>query len=63
MVGARVISDGVVIFASNTTQEAIQEARAYIAKYHLTVDDVRLIKVDEQVRVVTKRPLTLEESK
>lgn len=57
------ISDGVVLFASDTTPEAIQEARAYIAKFHLTADDVRLIKVEDQVRVVTKRPVTLEERK
>lgn len=57
------ISDGVVLFASDTTSDAIQEARAYIAKFHLTADDVRLIKVEDQVRVVTKRPVTLEEYK
>lgn len=50
-----------ILFASDTTPEAIQEARAYISNYALTSDDVRLIKTEEQVRVVTKRPVTLEE--
>lgn len=60
---AEIAPDTIIHAQSDTTSDAIQEARAYISKYQLTADDVRLIKVEDQVRVVTKRPVILEENK
>lgn len=49
------ITPGFILYASNDSPDSVQEARDYIKAQGLTADDVRLIKVDGQVRVVAKR--------
>ena len=44
-----------VLYASDDSPESVKEAREYIKAQGFTADDVRLIKVDGQVRVVAKR--------
>lgn len=45
---------GFIMYASTDTPEALTEAREYIAREGLTSEQVRLIRVDGQIRVVTK---------
>lgn len=49
------IQSGHVLYASSDCPEAIEEARAYIAKEVLTSEDVRFIKKEGQVLVIAKR--------
>ena len=48
------IRSGAVMYASKDCPESLTEAREYIARFGLTSDQVRLIRVDGQIRVVTK---------
>lgn len=43
------------LYASDDSDASLAEAREYIARMQLTHDDVRLIRVEGQIRVVTKR--------
>ena len=45
---------GFVMYASKDCPESLIEAREYIARFMLTSDQVRLIRVDGQIRVVAK---------
>ena len=49
------LEPGTVMYASDDSPESIAEAREYIKRMGLTADDVRLIRKNEQVLVVTKR--------
>jgi len=49
------LEPGTVMYASAAIPESITDAREYIKRMGLTADDVRLIKKDGQVLVVTKR--------
>lgn len=49
------VSKNTVLFWSNDSQESIEDAKQYIHAHKLTRDDVRLIKKDEQVMVISKR--------
>jgi len=56
--GANVmIPSGFILYASDESAESITQARAYISREGLTADDVKLIKVEGQVRVVSRRRL------
>lgn len=46
---------GTVLYASDGSDEALTEARAWIAARRLTRDDVKLVKRDGQVLVVAER--------
>lgn len=50
-----VIQMGTVLYASDDSDESIQEARAYIKKNRFTSDDVRLIQKSGSTLVVAKR--------
>ena len=47
--------NGPVLFASDDSPEAVADAKAYIARFHLTRDDVSLIKREGQTLVIAKR--------
>lgn len=49
------VNKDTILFWSNDSPEGIQDAKEYIRHYKLTRDDVRLIKKDEQVMVISKR--------
>lgn len=51
------IPAGFVLYASDESEASITQAREYIRREGLTADDVKLIKVDQQVRVVAKLEL------
>lgn len=46
-----------VIFASDDSQDAVNDARAYIRRMGLTKDDVRLVQREEMTLVLSKREL------
>ena len=46
-----------IIFASDDSEQSVNEARAYIKEQRLDGDDVKLIKRECQVLVVSKREL------
>lgn len=48
---------GFVLYASTDCEESIADAREYIKRMGLTGDDVRLIKRDGQILVLTKREI------
>lgn len=48
------LEPGHILYASDDSPESITEARAYIAEQGLTQDDVRLIRIEGQIRVVAK---------
>ena len=39
------------------------EAKAYVTKYNLTVDDIKIVRRNNAVCVITKRPVALMEKK
>lgn len=47
--------NGPVLFASDDSVEALQDAKDYIARFSLTRDDVSLKQVKGQTLVVAKR--------
>ena len=49
------IQPGHILYASSDCPEAVEEARAYIAREGLTSDDVRLIRKEGQILVIAKR--------
>ncbi len=51
------VSKDTIMFWSNDSPESIQDAKKYIHRHELTRDDVRMIKKDEQVMVISKRGL------
>jgi predicted O-methyltransferase YrrM len=46
---------GPVIFASDASPEGLADAKAYIRRFGLTQDDVRLVRQDGQSLVIAKR--------
>jgi len=48
-------AETVLFCASDTTDESIEAAKAYIRENGLTRDDVRLIKTERTVQVIAKR--------
>ena len=46
---------GPVLYASDDSQDALDDAKAYIARFGLTKDDVRLVRQDGQTLVIAKR--------
>ena len=46
---------GAVLYASSDCPDAVEEARAYIAREGLTSDDVRLIRREGHILVIAKR--------
>lgn len=48
-----------VLFSCPDDEAALVDARAYIKRHALTVDDVKIIKRDGSVVVVPKREVTL----
>lgn len=51
------IQSGSVIYHSDDSEQSIKEAREYIKRMKLTGDDVRIIRKDDAVMVVTKRSI------
>lgn len=49
------------LFAAPDDDQAIDEAKAYIARYNLTSDDVKIMRRNGQVLVETKRDVELAE--
>jgi len=56
-VNHRMIPADFTLYASDDTDAAVSDARAYIKTNQLTADDVRLIKRDGMTLVVAKREL------
>lgn len=54
---SRSIGEGHILYASDDSESSIAEAREYIARMGLTSDDVRLIRKDGQILVISKRSL------
>lgn len=46
---------GPILFASDTSAEAVEDAKAYIRRFDLTRDDVRLVQENGQTLVIAKR--------
>ena len=46
---------GPVIYASDASPEALDDAKAYIKRFNLTTDDVALVRRDGQTLVIAKR--------
>ena len=44
-----------ILFASDNSNEAVTDAKAYIARFGLTHDDVSLLRRDGMTLVVAKR--------
>lgn len=53
------IEAGTVLYASDDIDEGVAEARAYIKRFGLTREDVRLVKRLGQTLVIAKREVTL----
>lgn len=51
------ITEGHILYASADHPDSVTEAREYIARMGLTADDVRLIRKDDQVLVISRREL------
>lgn len=49
------VKAGTVLYASDGSDAALAEARAWISERRLTRDDVKLVKRDGQVLVVAER--------
>ena len=49
------VREGTVLFASDDSDQSIQEAREYIREKRLTGDDCRIIRKAGSVMVVAKR--------
>jgi hypothetical protein len=50
---------GTVLYASDASDDAAADARAYIRKHGLTRDDVKLVKREGQILVVAEREVRL----
>jgi len=46
---------GPVLFASDDSEEAVDDAKTYIRRFRLTHDDVQLVKRDGQTLVIAKQ--------
>ena len=52
-------ADCELLAASPADDIALEHAKRYIKLHELTAEDVKLLKGDRTIRVVTKRPITL----
>lgn len=52
---------GTVLFAGGNIPEHIEEAKKYIERMGLTRDDVKMLGSAEEILIVAKRQVTLEE--
>jgi hypothetical protein len=50
---------GTVLYASDTSDDAASEARAYIRQHGLTRDDVKLVRREDQILVIAEREVRL----
>ena len=50
--GGKMIRRLTVIFASDDSEEALTDARTYLARWEYTRDDCKLIKRDGQILVI-----------
>lgn len=55
------IEAGTVLYASDDSDEGVADARAYIKRFGLTREDVRLVKRLGQTLVIAKQEMTLNE--
>jgi hypothetical protein len=46
---------GPVLFASDDSEEAVEDAKTYISRFRLTHDDVQLVRREGQTLVIAKR--------
>lgn len=46
---------GPVLYASDDSHDALEDAKAYIVRFGLTQDDVRLVRREGQTLVIAKR--------
>ena len=46
-----------VIFASDDSEEALADARTYLARWEYTRDDCKLIKRDGQILIIAERDI------
>ena len=53
------VEPGTIIFASDDSDEAVKDARAYVRKMGYTSDDVKLVKRDKMTLVISKRELVI----
>ena len=51
------IPAGFVLYACGDHPDSVEQARDYIRRMGLTESDCRIIRVDAQIRVVSKREL------
>jgi hypothetical protein len=51
------LREGFCLFAAPLGDDMVSEARSYVAQYKLSQDDVRIVKTDSQILVVTKREI------
>lgn len=51
---------GTILFASDATDEAVSDAKSYLARMKLTREDCRLVKRDGQTLVIAEKDLRLE---
>lgn len=49
------MAQGPVIYASNASAEALDDAKAYIKRFGLTAEDVTLVRRGGQTLVIAKR--------
>ena len=49
------MANGPVIYASDASPEAMEDAKAYIKRFSLTQDDVALVRRGGQTLVIAKR--------
>lgn len=49
---------GPVLFASDDSKEAVEDAKAYIKRFGLTHEDVQLVKHGGQTLVIAKRNIS-----
>lgn len=49
------VNSGPVIFATGNSPEGVEDAKAYIARFGLTRDDVSLVSRRSMVLVIAKR--------
>ena len=56
--GAGMKIKGPVLFASDDSEAAVEDAKAYIKRFRLTPDDVQLVKRGGQTLVIAKRNIS-----
>jgi len=49
-----VIKQGTVLYASDDSDVSVKEAREYISKHKFTGDDVKLVRKNDAILVISK---------